>query len=124
MIPHSAPLHHKATVCHHQTQSERRAAGTALEMPSLQEKIRHAMEIAGALGAMLPRPLSRPHLIAVFWTRAANAQHDSLRAECDGWHDIPAAQSAHVLSVGPGCWKMSQRNGLKDSSDSAANWQL
>lgn len=44
--------------------------------------------------------------------------------KCDELHDTPIAQSAHEFGVGLSRWKMSERNGLKDSSDSPANWQL
>lgn len=82
------------------------------------------METSKALGAMQPRPLPCPHLIAVSWTQAVNMQRDSLGVESVKLHDIPTAQSAHVFSVGPGHWKMSEQKGLTDSSHSAANWQL
>lgn len=75
-----------------------------------------------SLEAMLPRLLFHPHLIAAFWTQAVNTQHDSLGVESDGLRDIPTAKSAHVFSVGH--LKMSERKGLTDSFDSAANWQL
>lgn len=46
-----------------------------------------------SLEAMLPRLLSRPYLIAAFWTQAVNTQHDSSGVESDEWRDIPTAQS-------------------------------
>lgn len=53
----------------------------------------------------------------------SGSKHSAWEFE-DWMHDIPAAQSDHVFSVGLGHWKMSQQNGLKDPSDSSANWQL
>ena len=47
-----------------------------------------------------------------------------LEVESGELHDIPAAQSAHVFSVGPGNWMLSEQKGLTEPSDSGASWQL
>lgn len=83
------------------------------------------MEIAKALGAMLPRPLSRPCLIAAFWTQAVNALQGSFRLESDALRDISQCTNLLVVLVFAGVNARCQsKTGLMGSSDSAANWTI
>lgn len=103
-------------------------------MPSLQEHVHQAAEMARALGATLPRPFVSPtFLIAVFLGTGGERSAGWFGGlKSDGLHDVsPASQSAHVFGVSRGRLEMSEekkrkkeKKGLTDSSHGAANWQL
>lgn len=75
-------------------------------------------------GSYAAQTFVSPTFNSCFLDSGVNTQRDSLGVESVELHDIPTAQSAHVFSVGPGHWKMSEQKGLTGSSDGAANWQL
>lgn len=80
-------------------------------MPSLQEHVHQAAEMARALGATLPRPFVSPtFLIAVFLGTGGERSAGWFGGlKSDGLHDVsPASQSAHVFGVSRGRLEMSE----------------